>query len=790
MFFSRRRSRGAPHNRQVKFFDRWTARIITAGGILIIAAVIAIVAAILAEAAPLFFPASATLARETRLPEGGRAQPVAFAVDSGLAGSPLVAGMIFPDGATAFIDGDSSPDFIFGDPIAPPDNSAQRIVRAEKQGDRFSLLWDNGAVSLVEMRLALTAAEFTPNSPSVSPPREFVVIAGDAETPPPAAAPKNSAAQNPPAAPSAPPAAVRASPVIFAMLRADDNGEKTVIRVAADGRISERRSRPPRGLLTAKSAPEISVREFTLPFAAPAITAAALSADGSRLFLGTASGEIINVFFPSAGRDFTCEITPVFREPHPITSLTLLFGDATLAAGGEDGAFSAWQMRRENDAWRLRPLHSWTGASAAPVIALASGERSRSLFALSADGQIRGEFTTTGRQLLTIATQTSPTQFAVNRRGDTLALLTADNRAQFWRVHNPYPESGFAGFFRRLWYENYQRPEWVWQSTGSADSEPKLSLMPLLLGTIKGTVYAMLFALPLALLSALYVSQFAARGWRGVIKPAVEMMAAAPSVVVGFLAALWLAPALESHLFVAPFALILAPLLALIFLELWRRLRHLPLGKRVENGYEFLLVILPLAALALTVIFAAPAIERQFFHGDFHATLLQWLAREFPGNAWRYDQRNALIIAFALGFAVIPTIFSLAEDALSSVPPSLFSASLALGASRWQTAWRVILPSASPGIFAAVMIGLGRAVGETMIVLMATGNTPVMSFSPFDGMRTLAANIAVEMPEAPVGGTLYRVLFLCAALLFAQTFVLNTLAEIVRQNLRRRFGRF
>ncbi|GHV19236.1 hypothetical protein AGMMS49959_03560 [Planctomycetales bacterium] len=774
---------------------------------MIIAAVIAIVAAILVEAAPLFFPASATLAQETLLPEGGaRAKPVAFAADSGLAGSPLVAGMIFPDGATAFIDGAASPSFIFGAPLAPPDNSAQRIVRAEKQGDRFSLLWDNGAVSLVEMRLALTAAEFTVNSPSVSPPREFVVIADDVETPPAAAAPKNSAVQNTPAtaisappappAPSAPPAADRAerqansSPVIFAMMRADDNGEKTVIRVAADGQISERRSKPPRGLLGAKSAPEISVREFTLPSAAPSITAAALSADSSRLFLGTANGEIINVFFPSDGRDFSCDTTPIFRETHPITSLALLFGDATLAAGGENGAFSAWQMRRETDAWHLRPLHSWTGASAAPVIALASGERNRSLFALSADGQIRGEFTTTGRQLLTIATQTSPTQFAVNRRGDTLALLTADNRAQFWRVHNPYPESGFAGFFRRLWYENYQRPEWVWQSTGSADSEPKLSLMPLLLGTIKGTVYAMLFALPLALLSALYVSQFAARRWRGVIKPAVEMMAAAPSVVIGFLAALWLAPALESRLFLAPFALILAPIAALIFLELWRRFRHLPLGKRVENGYEFLLVVLPLAALALTVIFAAPAIERQFFHGDFHATLLQWLAREFPDSAWRYDQRNALIIAFALGFAVIPTIFSLAEDALSSVPPSLFSASLALGASRWQTAWRVILPSASPGIFAAIMIGLGRAVGETMIVLMATGNTPVMSFSPFDGMRTLAANIAVEMPEAPVGGTLYRVLFLCAVLLFAQTFVLNTLAEIVRQNLRRRFGRF
>ena len=97
------------------------------------------------------------------------------------------------------------------------------------------------------------------------------------------------------------------------------------------------------------------------------------------------------------------------------------------------------------------------------------------------------------------------------------------------------------------------------------------------------------------------------------------------------------------------------------------------------------------------------------------------------------------------------------------------------------------MPTASPGVFSAIMLGFGRAVGETMIVLMATGNTPIMSFSPFNGMRTLSANIAVEIPEAPNGGTLFRVLFLAALLLFAMTFVVNTLAEIVRQRLRERY---
>ena len=153
-----------------------------------------------------------------------------------------------------------------------------------------------------------------------------------------------------------------------------------------------------------------------------------------------------------------------------------------------------------------------------------------------------------------------------------------------------------------------------------------------------------------------------------------------------------------------------------------------------------------------------------------------------------YDQRNCLVVGLAMGFAVIPIIFTIAEDAFSNVPASLTAASLALGASRWQTAVRVVvLPTASPGVFSAVMIGFGRAVGETMIVLMATGNTPIMDWSIFNGMRTLSANIAVEIPEAPYGGTLYRVLFLSAALLFVLTFVVNTAAELIRQRLRERY---
>ena len=155
-----------------------------------------------------------------------------------------------------------------------------------------------------------------------------------------------------------------------------------------------------------------------------------------------------------------------------------------------------------------------------------------------------------------------------------------------------------------------------------------------------------------------------------------------------------------------------------------------------------------------------------------------------------YDQRNAIVVGVAMGFAIIPIIYSISEEALTNVPKNLIAGSLALGATRWQTLLYLVLISASPGIFSALMIGIGRAVGETMIVLMATGNTPIMDWSLFNGFRTLSANIAVEIPEAPHGGTLYRTLFLAGLLLFVATFLLNTIAELIRQRLREKYSQF
>jgi phosphate transport system permease protein len=176
-------------------------------------------------------------------------------------------------------------------------------------------------------------------------------------------------------------------------------------------------------------------------------------------------------------------------------------------------------------------------------------------------------------------------------------------------------------------------------------------------------------------------------------------------------------------------------------------------------------------------------VESALFGGDFQRFL-------FTEWGIRYDQRNSIVVGIALGFAVIPVIFTIAEDACSAVPRSLISASRALGATRWQTAVRLVVPAASPGLFAAVMLGLGRAVGETMIVLMAAGNTPLLDGSPFNGMRTMSAAIAVEIPEAPVASTLFRVLFLTGTLLFVFTLVVTTAADLVGSYLRKRYARF
>src|SRR5258706_819795 len=290
----------------------------------------------------------------------------------------------------------------------------------------------------------------------------------------------------------------------------------------------------------------------------------------------------------------------------------------------------------------------------------------------------------------------------------------------------------------------------------------------------------MLFAIPVALSAALYTALFAPARLRSFVTPVVEIMARLPSVVVGFLAGIWLAPMIERN---TVGTLLLGPMVPVVILcgaLLWQRVPA-EARRRAPHGVELGMTLVLVLAGAALCFALAPSMERLVFGGDFKAWLLSTLSL-------KYDTRNCVVIGFAMGLAVVPIIFTISEDALSGVPSSLKAASLALGATPWQTATRVIVPTASAGIFSAVMLGLGRAAARTIIVLLATGNTPILEWSVFNGMRTLAANIAVEISEAPPGGTLYRVLFLAALLLFVLTFVVNTAAELMRQRLRRKYS--
>ncbi|HMX99637.1 MAG TPA: ABC transporter permease subunit, partial [Agitococcus sp.] len=369
---------------------------------------------------------------------------------------------------------------------------------------------------------------------------------------------------------------------------------------------------------------------------------------------------------------------------------------------------------------------------------------------------------------------------SVSARSEGIFVQAADS-ASFWSLHTEHPDISMKSAWGKVWYESYPEPSYTWQSTsGNADFEGKMSLMPLTFGTLKAAFYAMLLAAPLAILGAMYTAVFMSPALRTKVKPAIELMQALPTVILGFLAGLWLAPTLEANLPGIVSLLIITPIIILVCGFIWVQI---PLEKRnrIPDGWAPVILIAPILLGGWISFASSQTIELQFFGGDIR----HWLTYE---AGITFDQRNSLIVGLAMGFAVIAPIFSIAEDALFAVPRHLTNGSLALGATQWQTLTRVILPTASPGIFSAVMIGFGRAVGETMIVLMATGNTAVMEWNIFEGMRTLSANVAVEMGEAEVGSTHFRILFLSALVLFVLTFILNTVAEVVRSRLRKKYG--
>ncbi|OQK16840.1 phosphate ABC transporter permease [Methyloprofundus sedimenti] len=522
--------------------------------------------------------------------------------------------------------------------------------------------------------------------------------------------------------------------------------------------------------------------DVTLDISAKNLEYLLLDKEQRNLYLATHDGDLSLFDISDKQQPVLIQHTHILNVGEQLNSLVFLTGELSLLAGDNKGFVSQWSLVRDAmNHYSLQKLRVFK-ISDLPVIAIDAEQRRKGFVTVDAEGVVGVYHSTAERQLLKVkVTSAAPELLVIAPRANAFMLEDNQGMIQVWSVKNEHPEVSIKSIWQEVWYESYPQPAYIWQSSSSSnDFEPKYSLTPLVFGTLKAAFYAMLLAVPLAIMGAIYTAYFMAAPLRRVVKPSIEIMEALPTVILGFLAGLWLAPFIEEHLMSVFSILLVLPVAVLLFAFTWQLLPE-KLRLKVPDGYDAALLI-PVIFLATLFAYSISApLEDWLFNGS----IIVWFNNELGIG---YDQRNSLVVGIAMGFAVIPTIFSITEDAIFSVPKHLTVGSLALGATPWQTMTKVVLLTASPGIFSAVMIGLGRAVGETMIVLMATGNTPVMDLSVFQGMRTLSANIAVEMPESEVDSTHYRVLFLAALVLFSFTFVFNTLAELIRQRLRDKYS--
>jgi phosphate transport system permease protein len=624
--------------------------------------------------------------------------------------------------------------------------------------------------------------------------------------------------------------------------RAKEDGSSGIAAASGGGALTLRLQKTASSLM-GESRTKVFRHNLTRDLKGLVPTALALDSFLENLYVGTAEGKLLvwDISAPEApvlmekltasaltppltqgvAPPLTQGVAPPLTQGVGVTAMGLVLGERSLVVGDGTGGVSVWFQVRDEAAISGRSLRRARdlASHASAVMSVSASKRNRTIITSDAQGSVILHHATNGRKLLELkwarptasmgvrptasigarppaltgmrspalmgdsaASSMAPLLAAYAPKADGILTLDSNGKLRDWAVDDPHPEVSIAALFGKVWYEGYNRPQYVWQSSGSGDDfEPKLSLTPLIIGTFKGTFYSLFYAVPLAILGAVCVSQFMHRRYAAVVKPAIEVMAAMPSVVIGFVAGLWLAPVVEKRIVAVLMVLPVLTALSLAAGPAWRLLPQ-KVRRNFTSGTEFLLLLPLFAAGIAFCLHVDSSLEGMLFAGDFR----QWL---YDVIGLRYDQRNALVVGFAMGFAVIPIIFTISEDALSSVPKNLTSGSLAVGATRWQTTLHVVLPTASPGIFSAVMIGLGRAVGETMIVLMATGNTPVSDWNIFNGFRALSANLAVEMPEAPYAGTLYRVLFFSAMLLFALTFAVNTASEVVRIRLREKYGK-